>query len=150
MKVAECMSEDLETVTPEQSIKEAAELMLASDIGAVPVVSADSLEGMITDRDIAVRAVAKGRGPEALVGEVMTPEVHSVYDDDDIEEAALLMSAAQVRRLPVLSRDSEKLVGVISLADISRSDQFEATDIALDGITEPGGEHTQSNEDDRA
>ena len=149
MKVAECMSEDLETVGPEQAIREAAQLMLSSDIGAVPVVNEGSLEGMITDRDIAVRAVAKGLGPDTPVSEVMTPEVHSVYDDEDVEEAALLMSTAQVRRLPVLSRDSEELIGVISLADISRSDEFDATDIALEGVTEPGGVHAQSEEDDR-
>jgi CBS domain-containing protein len=141
------MSAELESVTPEQTIQQAAGLMLGSDIGALPVVSDGSLGGMITDRDIAVRAVAQGLGPETPVSEVMTAEAHSVYDDEDVEEAALLMSAAQVRRLPVLSRESDQLIGVISLADISRSDEFEATDIALDGITEPGGAHTQSTED---
>ena len=146
MKVAECMSPDVETVTPEQSIQEAAQLMLSSDVGALPVVKGDSLSGMITDRDIAVRAVAEGLDSHTRVSEIMTDEALSVFDDQDVEDAALIMSDSQIRRLPVVSREESRLIGVISLADISRSDQFEATDVALEGITEPGGEHTQSEE----
>ncbi len=76
----------------------------------------------------------------------MTEDLVYVYDDDDIENAALKMSDAQVRRLPVLSRDGEKLVGIVSLGDISRSEQGDAAQVALDGITDPGGEHNQSAE----
>lgn len=147
MKIAECMSAEVETVTADQPIQEAARLMLQADAGALPVMSGEELSGMITDRDIAVRAIAEGRGPETPVSEVMTEEVLSVYDDQEVEEAAILMSDRQVRRLIVKSRGGEKLAGVISLADITRSDQADAAQVALDGVTDPGGEHNQTQED---
>jgi CBS domain-containing protein len=146
MKVAECMSPDVETVTPEQPIREAAQFMLRADTGVLPVLDSDNLIGMITDRDIAVRAVAEGRGPDTPVRDVMTDDALFVYDDQDVEDAAVMMSDAQVRRLAVKSRENDTLVGVISLADISRSDEGEAASVALGGITDPGGEHNQSRE----
>jgi CBS domain-containing protein len=146
MRVAECMSADLQTVTPDQPIQQAARFMLESDIGVLPVLSGDDLSGMITDRDIAVRAVAEGRGPDTPVSEVMTDDVLVVYDDQDVAEAALIMSDRQVRRLPVKSREADRLVGVISLADISASTDSDAAQVALEGVTEPGGEHTQSDD----
>jgi CBS domain-containing protein len=145
MKVSECMTAGVEVVTPQQSIGEAAQFMLRADAGALPVGDGQRLIGMITDRDIAVRGVAQGLGPDTPVSQVMTEDLVYCYDDDTIEDAALTMSEAQVRRLPVLSREGEKLVGILSLGDISRSDQAEdATHVALDGITEPGGDHNQS------
>jgi CBS domain-containing protein len=145
MKVSECMTQGVETVSPEQPMREAAQFMLRADAGALPVGDGDRLIGMVTDRDIAVRGVAEGLGPDTPVRQVMTDDLVYCYDDDDIEKAAMQMSDAQVRRLPVLSRQSDKLVGILSLGDISRSDQAEqATQVALDGITEPGGEHNQS------
>jgi CBS domain-containing protein len=146
MKVSECMSADVETVTPEQPIREAAQFMLRADAGVLPVGDGERLVGMVTDRDIAVRGVAEGLGPDTPVSEVMTSDIVYVYDDDEIENAALKMSDAQVRRLPVLSREGEKLVGILSLGDISRSEQSDAASVALDGITDPGGEHNQSQE----
>ncbi|HEY0626720.1 MAG TPA: CBS domain-containing protein [Allosphingosinicella sp.] len=146
MKVAECMSPDVETISPEQPVGEAAQLMLREDAGAIPVGEGDRLVGMITDRDIAVRGVAEGRGPDTPVRELMTDEVLFCFDDQNVEDAALLMSDHQVRRLPVKSREDERLVGIVSLADISRSEQGEAASVALGGITDPGGEHNQSAE----
>lgn len=146
MKVAECMSQDIETVTPEQSIREAAQQMLEADVGALPVVEGESLAGMITDRDIAVRAVAEGMGPETPVREVMSDEVISVTEEQDVEEAALLMSERQVRRLPVTGGDGNQIIGMIALADITRSDDAATAQFALDAVTEPGGEHSQSAE----
>ncbi|HYE27449.1 MAG TPA: CBS domain-containing protein [Allosphingosinicella sp.] len=146
MKIAECMTAEVETVTPDQPIREAAQFMLRADAGAMPVGEGDRLVGMVTDRDIAVRGVAAGRGPDTPVRDVMTEEVIYCFDDDEVEEVALKMSDRQVRRLPVLSRQGEKLVGIISLGDISRSEESEAASVALDGITDPGGEHSQSAE----
>ena len=146
MKVAECMSPDVETISPEQPVREAAQLMLGEDAGAIPVGEGDRLVGMITDRDIAVRGVAEGRGPDTPVRDLMTDDVLFCFDDQDVEDAALIMSDRQVRRLPVKSRSDEKLVGIVSLADISRSEQGEAASVALGGITDPGGEHNQSAE----
>jgi len=146
MKVAEFMTQDVEIVTPDQSIREAAQFMLRSDAGAMPVGEGDRLVGIVTDRDIAVRAVAEGRGPDTPVRDVMTEDLIFCFDDDEVEEVAMKMSDAQVRRMPVLSREGEALVGIVSLGDISRSDQGEAASVALDGITDPGGEHNQSSE----
>jgi CBS domain-containing protein len=109
--------------------------------------SRDKLSGVITDRDIAVRAVAEGLGPDTPVSEVMSDEVLSVYDDQEVEEAAILMSDRQVRRLIVLSREDETLAGVIALADIVRSSDADSAQVALDGVTDAGGEHNQSQDD---
>jgi CBS domain-containing protein len=140
------MSSDVEFVSPDQPIQQAAQFMLRADTGALPVGDSDNLIGMITDRDIAVRAVAEGRGPDTPVRDAMTGEVLFLFDDQDVEDAAVLMSDNQVRRLPVKSRQGEKVVGMLSLGDISRSDQGEAASVALGGITDPGGEHNQSSE----
>jgi CBS domain-containing protein len=147
MKIAECMTAEVEIVGPDQPIREAAQFMLRADAGAMPVGEGDKLVGMVTDRDIAVRGIAAGRGPDTPVRDVMTDEVIYCFDDDDVEAVALKMSDRQVRRMPVLSREDESLVGIVSLGDISRSEQSEAASVALDGITDPGGEHNQSGED---
>jgi CBS domain-containing protein len=146
MKVSECMTADVATVTPDQPIREAAQFMLRADTGVLPVCDGGQLAGMITDRDIAVRAVAEGRGPDTPVRDAMTDDVLFVYDDQDIEDAAILMSDRQVRRLAVKSREGDQLVGIVSLADISRSEQGDAAAVALGGVTDPGGEHNQSQE----
>ena len=146
MKIAECMTAEVEIVGPDQPIREAAQFMLRADAGAMPVGEGDKLVGMVTDRDIAVRGVAAGRGPDTPVRDVMTDEVIYCFDDDEVEAVALKMSDRQVRRMPVLSREDETLVGIVSLGDISRSEQGEAAAVALDGITDPGGEHSQSDE----
>jgi CBS domain-containing protein len=131
MKVAEFMTQDVETVTPDQPIQQAAQFMLRADAGAMPVSEGDRLVGMVTDRDIAVRAVADGRGPDTPVRDVMSADLVFCYEDDEVEDVALKMSDAQVRRMPVLSREGETLVGIVSLGDISRSDQGEAAAVAL-------------------
>jgi CBS domain-containing protein len=146
MKIAECMTAEVEIVGPDQPIREAAQFMLRADAGAMPVGEGDRLVGMVTDRDIAVRGVAAGRGPDTPVRDVMTDEVIYCFDDDEVEDVALKMSDRQVRRMPVLSREDESLVGIVSLGDISRSEQGDAASVALDGITDPGGEHSQSDD----
>ena len=146
MKIAECMTPEVEVITPDQPIREAAQFMLRADAGAMPVSDGDKLIGMVTDRDITVRAVAEGRGPDTPVRDVMTDEVLYCFDDDEIEQVALKMSDRQVRRMPVLSREDRTLVGIVSLGDLSRSDRDDAAAVALDGITDPGGEHNQSQE----
>ncbi len=146
MKIAECMSRDVQIVQPDQPIREAAQFMLRSDAGSMPVCDGDRLIGMLTDRDIAVRAVAEGRGPDTPVREAMTDHIDYCFDDDEIEQVAIRMSDAQVRRFPVLSREDNRLVGIVSLGDLSRSEQGEAAQVALDGVTDPGGQHNQSEE----
>jgi CBS domain-containing protein len=146
MKVAELMSRDVQIVSADQPISEAARLMAEADTGALPVGSAQQVEGMITDRDIAVRAVAQGRGPETPVREAMTENPVFAYDDQDVDDVAIIMSDRQLRRLPVLSR-AGGLVGVISIADLATSDDTSTAEAALTGVVRPGGEHNQSTEE---
>lgn len=146
MRVSECMTRDVQVVKPDQPIREAARFMLSADAGSMPVCDGERLVGMITDRDIAVRAVAEGRGPDTPVREAMTDHVDYCFDDEEIEEVAMKMSDCQVRRFPVISRGDKRLIGIVSLGDLSRSEQSEAANVALEGITDPGGQHDQSTE----
>lgn len=145
MKISEVMTAEVATVKPEQTIREAASFMLSGDAGSIPVCDGERLQGMITDRDIAVRAVAEGRGPDTPVTEVMSSDLVYAFEDDDVEGVAARMSQAQVRRMPVVSRGEDKrLVGIVSLGDLSNAGEHDVAALALDGITEPGGERSQS------
>jgi CBS domain-containing protein len=147
MKVSEIMTSNLEVVTPDQPIQDAARLMLSADAGIVPVQEGDKLIGMVTDRDITVRAVAEGRGPDTPVSEVMSGKPLFCFDDEDVDDVAIQMSDAQVRRFPVLSRQEQKLVGIISIGDLTKvDDEGQAAESALTGVSQPGGEHNQSQE----
>jgi CBS domain-containing protein len=143
MRVAEVMTRDVRLIEPNQTIRDAARLMAEMDAGIVPVREGDRLVGMITDRDIAVRAVAQGRGPDTAVREVMTDEVKYCYEDDDTNDVARNMADIQVRRLPVLTRE-KRLVGIISLGDMAVSDEAGKAGEAVAGISQPGGQHSQT------
>lgn len=141
MKVSECMSTDVRICAPDDTIEQAARTMREIDAGALPVGENDRLVGMITDRDIAVRAVAEGRGPDTTVRDAMSKEIRFCFDDEDVEEVAEHMADLKVRRLPVLNRE-KRLIGIVSLGDLSLSDG-EASGEALSEISEPGGMHSQ-------
>src|SRR3954464_5102701 len=143
MKIKEVMTRDVRLIEPNQTIRDAARLMAEMDAGIMPVREGDRLIGMITDRDIAVRAVAEGKGPDTPVREVMTDDVKYCYEDDDTEEVARNMADIQVRRLPVLTRD-KRLVGIISLGDMAMSDGAARAGEAVAGISWPGGQHSQT------
>lgn len=148
MKISEIMTSEVEVVNPEQPIQEAARLMLQADAGIVPVQEGDRLIGMVTDRDIAVRGVAEGRGPDTPVREVMSEKPLFCFDDEDVDDVAIQMSEAQVRRFPVLSWEEQRLVGIVSLGDLTKvEDEGQAAEAALTGISQPGGDHNQSRED---
>jgi CBS domain-containing protein len=142
MKVSEVMTSDVATVRPDQTAREAANFMLNADAGSIPVTEGDRLIGMITDRDIAVRGVAKGGGPDTPVRELMTNDIICARIDDDIEEVANMMSEAQVRRLPVVD-SQEKLCGIVSLGDLAREGDSNTAEEALEGVAQPGGQHRQ-------
>ncbi|NUQ19041.1 MAG: CBS domain-containing protein [Sphingomonas sp.] len=142
MKVSEVMTRDVQTIRPDQPVQQAASFMLSADAGSVPVIDGDRLIGMITDRDIAVRGVAKGYGPDTPVRELMTDDIICVREDDDVDDVASKMSEAQVRRLPVID-DQERLCGIVSLGDLSRDADEDAASEALEGVSEPGGKHQQ-------
>lgn len=138
MRAKDVMTREVECVEPTVSLKEAAARMRALDVGALPVCVGNRPLGMITDRDIALRAVAEGHDPNVeTVEAAMTPELICVLEDSDVLEVAQIMRDRQVRRLPVLDR-SKHLVGIISLGDVAietRDNQLSGD--ALRGISEP-------------
>jgi CBS domain-containing protein len=144
MKVSEAMTRDVRVASPNETIRQAAKTMATLDAGVLPVGENDHLIGMITDRDIAIRGIAQGKGPKAKVRDVMTEDVKYCFDDQEVEEVTRNMADIQVRRLPVLNRD-KRLVGILSLGDIAISADGKDAAEALSGISRPGGEHTQTS-----
>jgi CBS domain-containing protein len=142
MKVSEVMTRDVQTVRPDQPVQQAASFMLSADAGSIPVTDGERLIGMITDRDIAVRGIAKGYGPDTPVREIMTGDVICARADEDVGDVASRMSEAQVRRLPVLDED-ERLCGIVSLGDLSQQADEDCAAEALEGVSQPGGQHRQ-------
>jgi CBS domain-containing protein len=139
MQLKEVMTPGVEVISPEASIREAAEKMRHLDIGPLPVCDGDRLVGMLTDRDITIRAVADGRDPVTTpVREVMTSDIVYGFDDQDIQDATRLMEQYQIRRLPVLNRN-KRLVGIVSLGDLAvhPGNQPLASEV-LEQVSEPG------------
>jgi CBS domain-containing protein len=135
--VNEIMSVDVQVVEPQASLRHAARLMRDLDVGALPVCSGHQLLGMVTDRDIVVRAVAEGLGPEtACVSDVMSGDAQWCTEDQDTEEVMRLMAQAQVRRLPVIDMDKQ-LVGIVSISDLALR-QSGHIDQTVREISEPG------------
>src|SRR5512132_2792622 len=136
MKVRDIMTRDVKIVSPADPLQAAAKLMEEYDFGMVPVGENDRLVGMLTDRDITVRAVARGLAPDrATVRDAMTTDVKYVYDDESVDDVSHHMSELQVRRLPVLNRE-KRLVGIVSLGDLAVKDQKDAG-AALHSISQP-------------
>ena len=137
MKVSKCMTRDVQLATPTQSIRDAARMMLELDAGALPVQQDDRLVGMITDRDIALRAVAAGKSPETPIREVMSREVLYCFDDQELKDIARNMGEVKVRRLPVLNRD-KRLVGIVSLGDLAvETGDEQLAGNTLEAVSEP-------------
>jgi CBS domain-containing protein len=142
MRVSEAMTRDVRIATPGQPIRDVAKMMAEIDAGAMPVAENDRMIGMITDRDIAIRAVAQGKGPDTPVRDVMsTEQVLYCYDDEDLDHVAKNMADEQVRRLPVVNRD-KRLVGIVSLGDLAQKER-KAAGKAVSGVSQPGGQHSQ-------
>lgn len=140
--IRDLMTINVETVSPDQTAREAASFMLSADTGSIPVCEGDKVIGMITDRDIAVRGIASGKGPDCSVRDLMSSEIVCARDSDDVRAVAQQMSEAQVRRLPVLDA-SDRLVGMVSLGDLAREHTGESAHQALEGVSAPGGQHQQ-------
>jgi len=145
MNVQTCMSKDVQIASPAQSIRDAARMMKEIDAGFLPVGDNNLLVGTLTDRDIAVRGVAEGKGPDTPVRDVMSGGVLFCFEDEDLNAVSTKMGVLQVRRLPVLNRD-KRLVGIVSLGDISQvedDDGARCCAAALSGVSTPGGPHMQ-------
>ncbi len=144
MKVSDAMTRDVHLATPKQSIRDVARIMAEIDSGVLPVEDNDRLVGVITDRDIAVRAVAAGKAPTTKVKDVMSKEVLYCYDDQSLDEVARNMGEQKVRRLPVVNRQ-KRLVGILSFGDLARKENPATAGVAISTISQPGGEHSQTH-----
>jgi CBS domain-containing protein len=143
MQVFEAMTPDVVRVTPDVTLMEAARTMRNLDIGPLPVCEGDHLLGMVTDRDITVRATAEGRDPQQTpVGDVMTTEVVCCHEADDIRAAAKLMQETQLRRLLVVNDDG-RLVGIVSLGDlVLQTGDEKLAGKTLEKVSEPAAGET--------
>ena len=143
MRIKEVMTPVVHLTDPDQTICEAACVMAEFDTGVLPVSDGERLVGVITDRDIAIRAVAEEKSPDTPVREVMSKEVLYCFEDEAAEHVAKNMGDQKVRRLPVLDR-KKRLVGIVSLGDLALSTKPNVTGQAVAGISRPGGAHSQT------
>ncbi|CAN7664922.1 CBS domain-containing protein [Variovorax paradoxus] len=135
--IKDVMSRDVQVISPDASIAEAARQMRDGDFGMMPVGANDRMIGSISDRDIAVRAVAEGRGADTKVRDVMSDRIRWAYEDEPVERAVAIMGEYQIRRLPIVSRD-KRLVGIVALGDLAvRETESEPAAEALCEISEP-------------
>jgi CBS domain-containing protein len=137
MKVKDVMTPDVECVGPDDSLQEAARKMKTLDVGPVPVCDHDRVTGMLTDRDITIRATAEGKDPKTtMVRDVMTGDVVYCFDDQDSDDAAKLMQDHQIRRVLVMNRD-KRLVGIVSLGDLATDGKKKQAGAVLQEVSEP-------------
>jgi len=136
VKIKDVMSRDVQVARTADPIQEVAARMGAGDFGFLPVSDGEALVGTVTDRDIAVRGMGQGKTGTTPVVEVMSANVTTVLDSDDLKTALDLMAGGQIRRLPVLDKNG-KLVGVVSLGDLSARVKEKSTGEALESISRP-------------
>jgi CBS domain-containing protein len=141
MLVSEAMTRDVRVASPDHTIEAAARIMAEIDAGVLPVAENDQLVGMITDRDIAVRAVAQSKGPDTRVREVMSPDVKFCFEDESVWQMANTMGDIQLRRCPVVDR-RKRLVGILSLGDLAQAQGGQPAGQALAGISQPSGQRS--------
>ena len=143
MKVRDAMTSGVRIASPDETIQDAARIMAEIDAGVLPVGQNDRLVGMITDRDIAIRAVAEGKGPHTSVGDVMTRDVRYCFEDEEVDHVRQNLADQQIRRIPVVDRN-KRLVGILSLGDLALAGMGAATGETLADISRPGGRHSQT------
>ncbi len=140
MRLREIMTRDVEVIHPDDSLQIAAQKMRDRDIGFLPVCDGDRLVGVLSDRDITVRALAQGMQTDSMLGrDLMTSPVIYCFDDQDIDYAAKVMEENQIRRLVVLGRADKRLVGVVSLGDLATHDTTKRSGKVLQKVSEPDG-----------
>ena len=136
MQISELMSADVCVIAPDDTLGRAAGVMAKHDVGSLPVGEDDRLVGVITDRDIVIRALARGLGADTPVREVMSTDVRYCFEDEDVEQVAANMADLQMRRLPVLNRE-KRLVGIVSLANFAHGGDTSASQELLKGVAQP-------------
>ncbi|HEY0488232.1 MAG TPA: CBS domain-containing protein [Telluria sp.] len=139
-KISEVMTSDVRSISPEETVRRAAQLMDELNVGSLPVCDGPKLVGMITDRDITIRSTAAGQAPESTrVGDVMSPAVRTCHPDQSVDEVLREMGDSQIRRVPVVDQASHKLVGIVSLGDFATR-HAGPTDEALEEISAPSND----------
>lgn len=140
MKLTEIMTRDVEVISPNDTVRAAAQKMRDHNIGFLPVCDGDRIVGVISDRDLAVRVIAEGRDPETVLSrDLLSQPVHFCFTDQEVGDAARMMRDKQIRRLIVLDRGSKRLAGVVSLGDIATNSAEQVSGEALQGISLPEG-----------
>jgi CBS-domain-containing membrane protein len=135
--VSEVMTRDVQSISPEESVRRAAQLMDEFNVGSIPVCDGNKLVGMITDRDITIRSTAAGQAPEKTrVGDVMSTDVRTCYSTQTVDEVLGQMGDVQIRRVPVVDQASHTLVGIVSLGDMATKHSA-GIDQALEEISSP-------------
>lgn len=135
--IQDVMTKDVQFISPEETVRRAAQMMDEFNVGAIPVCDGDKLVGMITDRDITVRSTAAGQAPEKTrVGDVMSTDVRTCYAGQSVDEVLGQMGDVQIRRVPVVDQQSHKMVGIVSLGDMATS-QSKGIEQALEEISSP-------------
>lgn len=133
MKISEIMSREVRTISPDTTLKEAALLMRQADIGSLIIGEGDRMTGMVTDRDIVIRAVADGLNLSTPVSEVMSQEICYCHDDESVDHVAKNMAQIEKRRLPVVNRE-KRLVGIVSLANFATCNTDKVSSNLLRGV----------------
>jgi CBS domain-containing protein len=147
MKLSEIMTRDVVVMQPDDSLQSAAKKMRDRNIGFLPVCDGEELLGVISDRDLTIRALADGMDVNIMLGrDLMTAPAIYCYDDQDIDEVAKIMEENQIRRLVVLSRDDKRLVGVVSLGDLARNESADRSGKVLQKVSEPDGSEQAKTE----
>ena len=135
--INDVMTRDVQSISPEQSVRKAAQMMDEFNIGSIPVCDGNKLVGMITDRDITVRSTAAGQAPESTrVGDVMSTDVRTCFSSQSVDEVLGQMGDVQIRRVPVVDQASHQLVGIVSLGDMATKHSA-GIDHALEEISTP-------------
>jgi CBS domain-containing protein len=143
MKLSEIMTREVEIIQPDDTLRLAAQKMRNRDIGFLPVCDGDILMGVLSDRDITIRALADGMDINVMLGrDLMTTPAIYCFDDQDVKDAAKLMGENQIRRLVILGRESERVVGVISLGDLARKGITDISGQVLQRVSEPENQET--------
>jgi len=146
MKLSEIMTRDVEVMQPDDSLQSAAKKMRDRNIGFLPVCDGETLIGVLSDRDLTIRALAEGMDVSIMLGrDLMTTPAISVFDDQEVEEAAKIMEENQIRRLVVVGREEKRLVGVISLGDLARNQTADLSGQVLQKVSEPDTTETAKN-----
>jgi len=143
MKISECMTRDVRVADPAETLQDAARTMADIDAGILPVGKNDRLVGIITDRDIAIRAVGTGRAPDAKIRDVMSEEVKYCFADDEVDDILYEMAQQQIRRMPVVDRN-KRLVGIVSISDLASYGETMRAGETLGEIARPSGLHSQA------